>query len=526
MVVVDVRQPLSTSASRNEDGLPGTVAACFRTYVRPETFPRLTLFCKELTGITQECVDAAPTLGQALPVADAWLRAALLRLNAAAPHSVRARADDRGLPVPDLYDDVTKAPAEPAVAATAAAGAAAGAAAADESAPCEAPPPSSAASDLASRRAAAAALPPFAFVTDGPWDIKSFLHAECARKGLLETAWPSHPPYWDAWVNLRQLHADTLSAGRRLNVRSMLASLRLRFVGEEHCGLHDAVNIARIARAMLARGVRLSVNEGLSPVIAERWSRRRLAAAAARERGSPGALDAASFRASPGAFSGSGEGSGSWADAVAAGDADAEADSSPGPGIQRKLWVERRRQQQRLSRLEQQRGGRNRSHHHGHQSGGASGGSSSGGSRVAAAEAAATGLALSPSGPNDGGGSPGPAEAALPPAQAGAKCRPACGSATSSSSSGAVGAGPQAGPGDARKRRGHRGGRRRSKRSGSGADGAGRPAGAGPHGSGRSGQRPESAAVAARSAARGGAAPATGTRSPNRPRPKAPPHTP
>ena len=33
----------------------------FQTFVRPRRLPRLSSFCRELTGITQENVDAAPT---------------------------------------------------------------------------------------------------------------------------------------------------------------------------------------------------------------------------------------------------------------------------------------------------------------------------------------------------------------------------------------------------------------------------------------------------------------------------------
>jgi inhibitor of KinA sporulation pathway (predicted exonuclease) len=38
----------------------------FQTFVRPRRFPRLSTFCRELTGITQENVDAAPAFPEAL----------------------------------------------------------------------------------------------------------------------------------------------------------------------------------------------------------------------------------------------------------------------------------------------------------------------------------------------------------------------------------------------------------------------------------------------------------------------------
>jgi inhibitor of KinA sporulation pathway (predicted exonuclease) len=38
----------------------------FQTFVRPRRYPRLSSFCRELTGITQEDVDAAPSFPEAL----------------------------------------------------------------------------------------------------------------------------------------------------------------------------------------------------------------------------------------------------------------------------------------------------------------------------------------------------------------------------------------------------------------------------------------------------------------------------
>jgi len=38
----------------------------FQTFVRPRRLPRLSTFCRELTGITQEDVDAAPAFPEAL----------------------------------------------------------------------------------------------------------------------------------------------------------------------------------------------------------------------------------------------------------------------------------------------------------------------------------------------------------------------------------------------------------------------------------------------------------------------------
>jgi inhibitor of KinA sporulation pathway (predicted exonuclease) len=46
----------------------------FQTFVRPLRLPRLSSFCRELTGITQENVDAAPSFPEALRLFLDWLQ--------------------------------------------------------------------------------------------------------------------------------------------------------------------------------------------------------------------------------------------------------------------------------------------------------------------------------------------------------------------------------------------------------------------------------------------------------------------
>jgi inhibitor of KinA sporulation pathway (predicted exonuclease) len=44
----------------------------FQTFVRPRRLPHLSTFCRELTGITQENVDAAPTFPEAMQLFLEW----------------------------------------------------------------------------------------------------------------------------------------------------------------------------------------------------------------------------------------------------------------------------------------------------------------------------------------------------------------------------------------------------------------------------------------------------------------------
>ena len=46
----------------------------FQTFVRPMRLPRLSSFCRELTGITQENVDSAPSFPEALRLFLDWLQ--------------------------------------------------------------------------------------------------------------------------------------------------------------------------------------------------------------------------------------------------------------------------------------------------------------------------------------------------------------------------------------------------------------------------------------------------------------------
>jgi len=55
------------------DGATGRTLSTFRTYVRPRHHPCLTDFYRDLTGITQDDVDAGVSLAEALEMHDRWL---------------------------------------------------------------------------------------------------------------------------------------------------------------------------------------------------------------------------------------------------------------------------------------------------------------------------------------------------------------------------------------------------------------------------------------------------------------------
>lgn len=55
------------------DATTGEVVSEFATFIRPVRNPVLTSFCKSLTTITQEQIDAAPAFPEALAAFSAWL---------------------------------------------------------------------------------------------------------------------------------------------------------------------------------------------------------------------------------------------------------------------------------------------------------------------------------------------------------------------------------------------------------------------------------------------------------------------
>lgn len=112
----------------------------------------------------------------------------------------------------------------------------------------------------------------FAFVADGPWDLRFFLHGECVRKAI------GKPAYFDKWVNLKQLFADFYHV-RTCNLHKMLGHQGLKFEGRLHSGIDDSRNIARIAMRMRADGAAFYLNEvslgcpcAFPPRVGRAWS--------------------------------------------------------------------------------------------------------------------------------------------------------------------------------------------------------------------------------------------------------------
>ncbi|CAF0722901.1 unnamed protein product [Adineta ricciae] len=96
----------------------------------------------------------------------------------------------------------------------------------------------------------------FAFATDGPWDFANFLQMQCRLNSL------PYPEWANQWINIRKVFARFYSM-RSCGIVKMLQKLGFSFEGQQHSGLDDSTNIARIAVQLLKDGCILSLNDGI-----------------------------------------------------------------------------------------------------------------------------------------------------------------------------------------------------------------------------------------------------------------------
>jgi len=190
----------------------GTVVDEFHEYVQPSENRTLTAFCTELTGIEQATVDAAQPLNTVMNNFNDWLNG----------HGLHFQPSD-GLEN-DASTGVTKtddsgAPKDLSICSMAASG--------DTNAP--------ALTTFGSGVATATTSPTNTFVlcTDGPWDLKYFLAAECARKGGTLATAHAEGSHFMRWCNLRWLHAAFYNKPR-MGLKGSLAFHRMTFEGRPH----------------------------------------------------------------------------------------------------------------------------------------------------------------------------------------------------------------------------------------------------------------------------------------------------
>ncbi|KAG5490503.1 hypothetical protein JKF63_00623 [Porcisia hertigi] len=189
------------------------IVAGFHRYVRPLRNPRLTAFCTELTGITQEMVDLADPLPTVVAQFQDWLRTEVYPLcRMWARHygpnrlSNNLKSEQRRF----VYDEAT---------------------------------------DLGRANVPAEAM--ICMATDGPWDMRRFMH-ECSvlRDGV------EFPPLFYRYINVRHVYSNHFKC-RQVKLTHMLRKMGMSFEGRRHSGIDDTRNIARVLAELLARGYRV-----------------------------------------------------------------------------------------------------------------------------------------------------------------------------------------------------------------------------------------------------------------------------
>ncbi|XP_064077564.1 3'-5' exoribonuclease 1-like [Macrobrachium nipponense] len=157
------------------------IVSKFHSYVRPVINPKLTTFCTNLTGITQEQVNFAPEFPEVLQKFEVWLKEHKLKVD----------------------------------------------------------------------------MKTFAVVTDGPWDMGRFLYHQCKISKV------PYPHWAKTWINIKKPFCNFYNT-ERVNLQGMLTKLGMTFIGQPHCGLDDARNIARVTIKLHEDGANMRVNEQIN----------------------------------------------------------------------------------------------------------------------------------------------------------------------------------------------------------------------------------------------------------------------
>ncbi|THD18562.1 3'-5' exoribonuclease 1, partial [Fasciola hepatica] len=96
-----------------------------------------------------------------------------------------------------------------------------------------------------------------AIVCDCSADMGKFMRIQCHLNDIPLPSWAT------VWINLSKAFRTfyKLPSKHRVTLSTMLRDLNLSFIGQQHRGLDDAINILRVVRTLLADGCLLRVNE-------------------------------------------------------------------------------------------------------------------------------------------------------------------------------------------------------------------------------------------------------------------------
>ncbi|KAG0298966.1 hypothetical protein BGZ98_010399 [Dissophora globulifera] len=196
------------------DGSTLEIVDEFHSYVRPTHRPVLSDFCVQLTGITQETVDAAPTFTEVLDMFEDWLTKHGIILGAGAYYSGHGKNQPKikksknrggsGSTHNALHHSI----------------------------------PAAAANDFYYGAS-------FCFVTDGPFDIRDFISKQCIHSHI------PRPSYFaQSYIDIRTMFRDYFDLVQWCNLEAMLGFLGESFTGRQHSGICDARMVALIAKSL------------------------------------------------------------------------------------------------------------------------------------------------------------------------------------------------------------------------------------------------------------------------------------
>jgi inhibitor of KinA sporulation pathway (predicted exonuclease) len=166
-----------------------SVLKTFREYIRPTLKPKLTKFCTELTGITQETVDKSQLFNIVFKNANRWIESVITEYEM-----------DRDR---------------------------------------------------------------MAFVTHGDWDLNIMLPNQCKLYKQQFNKEIKTPYYFKRWINIKVPCKLYLNKKQSYGMLKILESFGLTFIGRQHSGLDDSINIANITLELIKRGQILEITGNL-----------------------------------------------------------------------------------------------------------------------------------------------------------------------------------------------------------------------------------------------------------------------
>ncbi|KAF9148947.1 hypothetical protein BG015_009288 [Linnemannia schmuckeri] len=232
------------------DGSTLEIVDEFHSYVRPTHRPILGDFCKELTGISQETVDNAPTFVEVLSRFEDWLIS----------HGIILSDHDSAKATTIVAQSVgTKFKSKKS----------------------KNNPGRGNNNGNHSNLQVANAVNDFqyaatyCFVTDGPFDIRDFISKQCLHSNILRPSYFAHP-----YIDVRTMFRDYFDLVQWKNLERMLGFLGETFEGRQHSGICDARMVALIAKR-LAQGFHKSDNDPIfqeenAELVAPQWSNEKI----------------------------------------------------------------------------------------------------------------------------------------------------------------------------------------------------------------------------------------------------------